>query len=135
MIAPRSSSLQIKRLVLIVCVLAWVGAFVATHIPVESLPKDLPGSDKTLHLVGYGALGLIFWLTLRVHSMGIWRRIVTVMIVLTVYGLFDEATQPLVNRDFAWSDWLADIVGAALAVAGCETINALLTPLFRRRAT
>ncbi len=125
MTGPQPASPRIKRLTLIACVLAWIGAFVGTHIPVEQLPPDLPGSDKTLHLIGYGVLGVFFWLTLRARGQGIWRRIATVMIVLTLYGLFDEATQPLVNRSFAWSDWVADIVGTALAVTTCELANAL----------
>jgi VanZ family protein len=126
----QSASPRTKRLAIAACVLAWIGAFVATHIPLEQLPPNLPGSDKTLHLLGYGALGLIFWLTLRVHGCGTLKRITLVLGILAIYGLFDEATQPLVNRCFAWSDWRADIVGAALAVGLCEPASLL----HRRRA-
>jgi len=47
---------------------------------------------------------------------------VAVSIAAAAYGAFDELTQPLFGRSASWGDWLADMVGAAVAVIVFEAV-------------
>jgi hypothetical protein len=132
MTAAKTFSPLARRIMLGFCILAWIGAFIGTHVPVESLPGELPGSDLLLHLIGYALLAGIFWKTLRIHGCDSpRRRILIVLITLAFYGLFDEISQPWFGRDFAWADWGADLLGVATMVVCCEFIAFLGRTLSR----
>ncbi len=113
-----------RRIVLCACILLWIIAFAATHIPAEEMPR-ITVRDVTLHAVGYFCLGAVFWLTIFAYRGRASRRAITVIIILAAYGGFDELTQPIVNRCAAWGDWFADIAGTATAVALLEVIEHL----------
>ena len=106
----------------IACGTLWVMAFVATHIPAPALPLDMPAGDKTLHLIGYFVLTVMFVVMLKCYGVAMWRRVVGALVVMAVYGAFDEITQPLFNRGASWGDWLADSVGTVTAVLACEAV-------------
>ena len=106
----------------IACGMLWVLACVATHIPAPALPLDMSAGDKTLHLIGYFVLTVMFVVTLKCYGVAMWRRAVIALVVMAVYGAFDEITQPLFNRGASWDDWLADLVGAVTAVLACEAV-------------
>lgn len=112
-----------RRILLAGCISLWVGAFVATHIPVSHLPP-IHVSDKTLHAVGFFALASVFGWTLRAHGHRRLRRVLLVLALMTIYAAVDEITQPLVNRYAAWSDWFADVFGAVAAVLVWEITQA-----------
>lgn len=110
-----------RRAILICCVVIWLGALIATHIPVERLPR-VKLSDVVLHAAGYFVLGAMFWLTLWAHDMWRTRRIWCVFLIMVSYAAMDELTQPLVNRVAAMNDWLADVIGMAAALVLCEAL-------------
>ncbi len=113
------------RILWVLLGVVWVGAFTATHIPPAGLPKTGTG-DKVLHAVGYFGLGAVFFAALAASGAGLRRTAALVLVLLTVYGAIDELTQPLVGRSAAWSDWLADVFGAAAAAAVCTLAVVLL---------
>ena len=126
MTRPRLSILpSLRRVLLVVLVIVWVGAFAATHTPAARLP-ELHTSDKLLHVLGYFLLGGVFHVTLAAYGIGgLWRSGV-VLLTMAAYGALDELTQPLVNRCAALDDWLADLAGAAAAVLVLEALHAAL---------
>ena len=129
---PAKSAKPIRYTLLAACALAWIGAFVATHLPPKYV-SGLPTSDTAAHAIGYG--GLTTLLVLSLASLGRPRlaRILLAMGLLLAYGAFDELTQPMFHRFAEFSDWLADAAGTAIAVAFWEISLAVLSA-FRRRA-
>ena len=92
---------------------------VGTSVPGPDLPQGPEGSDKVLHLLAYGVLG---GLVLRA-AMVEWpraRRVATMVASLGAIAAFaalDELHQRLVpGRSADPRDWLADVVGAAVAI-------------------
>ena len=110
-----------RRLVLAVCLIVWVGAVIATHIPVDRLPRS-GVSDKLLHAAGYFVLAGIFWLTLSVHGVSGAKRIACIFFAMVAYAAIDEMTQPLVGREDSIGDWLADIAGATASLILLELL-------------
>lgn len=115
---------RFKRAVLCVCLVAWLAALVATHVPPPKLPT-YHVSDKTLHAVGYFVLAGLFWLSLAGYGVRTRRRVLLVVCVMIVYAAVDEKTQGWVNRNPDVLDWLADAVGTVLAVGALETLRAV----------
>lgn len=92
-------------------VVYWIGLFAATHVP--TAPQvDVPGGDKTIHIVGYGILALLLGVVVPRPF-----PVVRVLVLLAAYAAFDELTQPLVGRKCDLNDWLADVGGSALGLA------------------
>ncbi len=122
MTSPGLSSRTARRLTLIGCIVVWLSAFVATHIPADSLPGEMPG-DKLLHAVGFFGLGVVLWVTLAANGVRAKWRVVFCLGGLLLYAAFDEITQPLFGRHAAFEDWLADGVGAIAAIAALELLR------------
>ncbi len=111
----------------------WVVMLVAMHFPL-SFPRSFPatGWDKVLHFIAYSVLtGLLGWWMFAGHDMSadfnvkrVYRRAALMVALVTVYGLIDEATQPLTNREFDWWDWAAD-TAAAVLTGGVVTLVVL----------
>lgn len=106
----------------------WIALAVATHWP--RLPgMDIPGKDKTAHVVAYGLLAILL---VNVAARR-WRRWSTAgiaaftLVVPSLFGVVDEVTQPLTGRSCSLSDWIADVAGAAAVAAAW-----LLTVTVRR---
>jgi len=114
-----------RRPLAVLLTVAWVGAFVLTHIPKLKLPEEVHVGDKTLHAVGYAVLAALFLLTRAAYGSSPWRRAILVAVSLAAYGAFDEITQPLVNRTAAMGDWLADLGGAIGAIVAVEILMAI----------
>ena len=91
------------------------------------------GLDKLCHFLGYAGLAFlasIAWSLWRPVGRPLRRgHLAIVLLGLTAYGSFDEITQPLVHRTCELADWLADVAGAAVGLAGFA-----LSTLFVRRA-
>lgn len=108
-----------RRIILAVLIVAWLGALTASHLPPGDLP-ELPSSDTTLHLGGFGLLSVLFLVTLAAFGLaGIARPLVAVG-VLALYAMLDEMTQPIFHRTCDIADWLADMGGMVIALAICE---------------
>ena len=98
---------------LVVCVLCFLGAVIATHVP----PQDLAWvarrmNTKLLHPIGYAALATALLTTLAAFGLSPWLRCLLVPPSLAVYAALDELTQPWFGRHCAFNDWLADMFGA-----------------------
>ncbi len=96
--------------------------------PEEQLPsfllKDV--SDKVLHGVEYGILGLLCYRAFRWAAGPAVARQAVVLAIVTasVYGLTDEAHQIFVPfRESSWLDWLADTAGAAIGALSWRAIS------------
>jgi VanZ family protein len=97
--------------------LYWVALFVLTHTP--ALPPPPGGiSDKGAHVLAYGALAGALFLTLWVNRPGMSGLGWKVLAVCTAYGAADEWLQalPMVGRSCEIRDWVADVLGAGIAV-------------------
>lgn len=82
-------------------------------------PTPVQASDKTLHLVGYGGLGVV---ALRATAGGVLSGVTggsaaAAWTIATLYGLSDEYHQSFVpSRTPDAADVLADAVGAAASI-------------------
>lgn len=110
----RKAPTSTRRPLTALCIVAWISAFICTHIPTSSIPRTGLG-DEWMHVVGYFFLGGIVLLTLRAHGVRLGRRVALAMLVMTIYGGLDEITQPFFGRSASWTDLLADVAGTALA--------------------
>lgn len=84
------------------------------------LPVDLPGLDKTGHLVLYGGLAAVVSLGVRRSGRPVtpWKQCFVPILFATAYGLTDELHQLFVPlREFDLADLFADTAGASLAQA------------------
>jgi len=88
-----------------------LGVLILTHIPQQFMPKPLAGSylDKIEHVLAYGAVTLLFLLSLRwpIHPV----VLLVILLGLAAIGVLDELTQPWVNRIASVEDFVADLVG------------------------
>jgi VanZ family protein len=82
-----------------------------THIPQKFMPSQIQeiGVDKFLHALTYGAITFLFVISLK-RSLSMFSAFLLFFFILAI-GIFDEITQPLVNRQASIADLLADIVG------------------------
>ena len=124
MIHPHS--VFFRRFFTVVCVVVWLTAATATHIPADSMP-DISVGDVLLHFTGYLGLTGVFLFTLRVHGVRLSHRILLTFPLLLLYGILDELTQPLVNRYASIFDWLANAVG----ISGALILDTAITLLQR----
>ena len=96
---------------LIIAVTFTAVVLVLTHIPQEAMPSRLQisGLDKLAHALAYGAITLLFILSLKT-SPTTFSALLLFLAILAV-GAIDELTQPLVHRTASLTDWLADVTG------------------------
>lgn len=93
----------------------------ATHYPrPEELLGPNPPSDKTLHVIAYGLLGLFVAATLAAAGRWSWASAGVLLVALAAFAALDEVTQPFFGRTAEPLDWISDVVGlvAGLAVVG-----------------
>jgi VanZ family protein len=92
-------------------------SFVVTHVPPGKQPIPPLEQDKTLHVLGFAALGaLTIW---RIDAAGQKVCLITGVawfLGLSSYGAFDELTQPIAGRSCEFADWLADAAGSATGI-------------------
>ena len=100
---------EIKWLILAVTFTATV--LLCTHIPQELMPSQLQksGLDKFQHIIAYGTITLLLIHSLK-SSLSLSSALILFFVILVV-GIFDEITQPLVNRQASLADVTADTVG------------------------
>ena len=117
---------MVRKLLLFALVAYWLLLAALTHAP--RLPPTGPRiGDKTAHLLAYGILAALLFLTLWVLRPRMrWLPVLALCIPLA-YGAVDELTQPLSGRDCEFADWVADAAGAAIAVGILTVIRRLTT--------
>ena len=135
MIASKNKWAGLSRWALLLLIAYWTFQFILTHIP---LPGGSPvhASDKTLHAVAFFILASLFWLALTLRKTAPVKKLLIIALVLSAYGAIDELTQPIVARNASFNDWLADIIGIAIALVFCEAcvfITRLISILAKRR--
>ena len=122
---------RLRKIVLILCILAWVGAFGVSHIPGEEISKIKLPSDDLLHAFGFAVIGTLFLLSLTACGVNRLRRIWLTVGTLAMYGALDENTQPFVHRTCDINDWYADMTCMLIAVV---VVELTLLIIERRRA-
>ena|SRR5687767_4529648 len=122
-LAAMSRSLT-TRLLWALTLAFWGFIFVMTHIPQQRLP-GVRVNDKTAHLISYGVLAAMLYVTLWFSRPHDWSPVWKIPLVLALYAAFDELTQPLVNRFAEFADWYADVAGAVIVVAALSVIRAI----------
>jgi len=94
-------------------VLVW-----ATHYPKpEQFLGANPPSDKTLHLLAYGALALLAAGTIALAGRWTAARGAGLGAALAAFAVVDELTQPLFARDAEPLDWVFDCLGIGIGIA------------------
>jgi VanZ family protein len=112
-----------RKEILAVFILMWVGAFTATHIPNNMIPKEVHDLGKvTLHGVGFLGLASWFILTLAAFRINPIRRMLLALFVMMVYAAIDEYTQQFFGRSPALYDWTIDTIGTVVAIMLWESI-------------
>jgi VanZ family protein len=107
---------------------AYTGLLVfATHYPKpEQFLGPNPPSDKTLHFLAYGALGLLAAALLAVSGRWTPRRVAVLAAGLAAFAAIDEATQPWFGRSAEPLDWVYDLIGLAAGIATIVALQAML---------
>src|SRR5947199_3629534 len=91
---PVSRRRHVVLILRLVTVVYWLGLFTVTHIPAERVPP-MPLSDKTEHLLCYGALGGLLMLNVWMSRRCVRQAAVIVLVIGMMYGAVDEWTQAL----------------------------------------
>ena len=90
----------------------WITLFLATHV---TLPPGAlaEGADKSVHFFAYAVLGALLLAVMISRGYDSWKTVLICWLILMGYGVFDELTQILVNRQCDLYDWLYDVAGSA----------------------
>ena len=92
-----------------------LGITVLSLSPLDELP-DVPGADKTHHLIAYAVLSL----PVALRRPNRWMFVITFFIL---YGGLIELIQPYVNRSGEWLDLLANTCGVLCGIMLAFLIN------------
>lgn len=105
----------------------------ATHYP---KPEDIlgpnPPSDKALHFIAYGLLGLLMATTLAASRHWSRRNAIILAVALALAAIVDESTQPLFGRAAEALDWVFDVIGIVGGIAAVVITRDLLGRSSRR---
>jgi VanZ family protein len=119
--------LQKLRLPLLILLIGYWGLiFTLTHLP----PKRLPHVnlwDKAEHLLAYGCLASLLFLTLWSRRPDRRKLALVVLVTCMSYGAIDEWLQIPVGRDCSILDWTADTLGSSLAVGGLSLLRRMVS--------
>ena len=96
--------------------------------PQEKLPSFLfeEFSDKVLHAVEYGILGLLCYRAFRwgVGGQVASHALLFAIVTASLYGITDEVHQFFVPfRESGWQDWAADTIGATIGALSWRFIR------------
>ena len=76
--------------------------------------------DKLYHAVAYSIMGLLAWRSFKHLVRSPIIRAVLSIAFCSLYGLSDEWHQSfVVGRESDIADWVADTIGAVLAISSC----------------
>jgi VanZ family protein len=103
------------KFIVAVWLVYWACLFISTHIPIPRSAPQIRHGDKVAHFAAYfgltilGAWRLSSKKQLSIKMLAAWAGL------YCLYGLADEFLQPFVGRSLSIWDWLADVLGVALA--------------------
>jgi VanZ family protein len=105
-----------RRLAWLLPALAWAALIFWVSSQSNPFPRlTLRVSDKILHAIEYGALGVAVTWGLHRAWLALASAAAWAVVVGSAYGLTDEIHQAFVpHRSAELGDWAADTVGAAL---------------------
>jgi len=111
--------MQLRHLSMLLALALMALLFYLSHQPALHTPMLFSGQDKLLHAGVYALLGLLLLGAQPRPEKGYSGRQVTISVLLaSLYGLSDEIHQYFVpGRSSEALDWLADTVGALIAVS------------------
>jgi len=127
-------SSKLRRLCQVVLGAYWLLIFTLTHIPPQHLPH-VNLWDKVEHLLAYGALGGVLFLTLWLTRPTMSQIGIVTLAIGMMYGAIDEWLQIPVHRDCDLIDWFSDTTGLAIAVVCMTAIRAMLLSRNAQRST
>ncbi len=110
---------EIRNHWLTLSVLVLIAVTILSLFPLDNLP-EVPGTDKTHHLIAYAVLA--FPAALRKPNKWIF-----IIIFFIFYGGLIELIQPYVNRYGEWLDMLANASGVFCGVILAHLVNYLST--------
>ena len=93
----------------------WITMLVLTHLPRAPVIPQV--TDKTTHFAGFAVLAALLYGCIWVTGKASGWTAIFILVVAAVYGMLDELTQPLTGRSCSFLDWMANMGGAATAVA------------------
>jgi VanZ family protein len=104
--------------------------FVGTHWPALRIEGPIDRPDLWTHAAVFAVWTILLT---RCGYFGPWtgrRNIAWSAVVAVLMGAFDEATQaiPVLQRNAAWDDFLADVVGVALGAGAVWCVRWLRHP-------
>ncbi len=108
---------SLMRLCSIIC--AVLIFFLSSQSKLPTLSEPIFGLDKLLHAFAFGSLAFTssYWLSDRSWKEKPFLLFFLVVGIVALYGASDEFHQSFVpNRSVSVYDWIADCVGAVLAV-------------------
>ncbi len=97
----------------------------STHWPKFELPENVPVTDTTLHLLGFGGLTFLLWQTRWIKSRWL------VALIVAGWSLIDEYSQgiPILHRWVTWQDALANVLGVLIVLTWLWALRPIgLTP-------
>lgn len=94
----------------------WILCFAVTHVPLRGQEPPIPGLDKVIHLALYGMLAALFYFSIKSRTAPLMLQLKKTALILVLYSVFDEITQPLVGRTCDGWDLLADWLGLSIGL-------------------
>lgn len=104
-----------RRTVIAALTCYWLAMFIGTHMP-EPPRIEQNLNDKYLHFGASLVLAFLICLTASRNGALSRRKGLLIGTLVSAYGIFDETTQLLVDRDCDVLDWVADTAGAIAGV-------------------
>ncbi len=93
--------------------------YLSSQSKLPTLSKPIFGLDKLLHAFAFGSLAFTssYWFSDRAWKEKSGLLFFMIVVIVALYGVSDEFHQSFVpNRSVSVYDWIADCVGAVLAV-------------------
>jgi len=108
--------LEVRAVRLAILICYWLILFVATHLPDSVLHVPERGFDKVLHFSAFALLAALLAGAYRPAGGLSGGRAFGLWLIMALYAGGDEWTQTYFSRDADVRDFIADVVGAALAL-------------------
>ena len=117
----------LRRILWGMTITCWIIMFILTHVPGRDLPK-VHLNDKIEHFIAYGTLAGLLYVSLWLPRPRLWGLPGIVLGIAAIYGALDEFLQKFVpSRSCDIRDWIADVIGALLAIGVMFCVRYLAT--------
>jgi hypothetical protein len=103
-----------QKIIIISLACYWPALFVLAHIPIPQLVREAGVSDKSFHFLAYLILVFFLWFAISSDKKVSWRKagVWWILLVVVLYGTFDEITQSYVGRSCDMLDFYANLAGS-----------------------